>query len=201
MDTCHLVRESLSARADGEEALLDVSSCDRHLAGCDDCRDFHARLGPLIRATRVRAAEPVPDLTAAILAAAAEQDLAKVAERHLLARRVLVVVGLVQVLVAGLALVGDLGHVARELAAWEVAMGVGFVVAAAQPHRATGLVPVVGVLALVSVVGSLGDLASGATTFVEELQHLPELLGVWLAVTVSRGAGDEPLALPSLHRR
>lgn len=61
---------ALSAMLDGEETGLDAHSVEGHLSRCAACRAFASRLGDLNRFVRVREAEPVPDLTAAILAVA-----------------------------------------------------------------------------------------------------------------------------------
>jgi predicted anti-sigma-YlaC factor YlaD len=65
---CALVREALSARADGEEPGLAGQVVDAHLAKCASCGLFSTRLVPLSRGTRVRALLPAPDLSAQILA-------------------------------------------------------------------------------------------------------------------------------------
>lgn len=201
MDTCTAVRESISARADGEEPLLDVSACDTHIAGCAECRAFATGLAPLLRASRLRTAEAVPDLTGAILTAAAEDRVARGAARQDQVRGVLALVGVAQAVVAIVSLLTDGGlHLGRELAAWELALGVGFVVAALQPSRATGMVPMVAVLSLTVIVGAIGDLAAGTTTLLAEAGHLVEVVGVLLVVAVSRAAGDEPLRLRTVWR-
>lgn len=67
---CDHIREALSARLDGEDPGADPEVLDRHLGGCAACTDWSQDLQVLHRLVRVRPAEAVPDLTAAIVAAA-----------------------------------------------------------------------------------------------------------------------------------
>lgn len=60
----------MSARLDGELGRDEAATLDHHLEHCSRCRRRGAELETLHRRVRVRAAEDVPDLTAAILAAA-----------------------------------------------------------------------------------------------------------------------------------
>lgn len=190
MDTCTIVRDSLSARADGEEGVLPVADCDAHVATCVGCGAFSASLPSLVRSSRVAAAVDVPDLTAQILEAAAREDVEGESIRREQLRWTLGLVGLAQALLAMVAMAGDASHVSRDLATWQLALGVGFIVAAWQPHRAKGLLPMVGVLGLAAVVSSVSNLVSGATTFGAELSHVVEVAGVGLVWGVARLSED-----------
>lgn len=64
---CDTFREALSARLDGEAPGLDDADVDRHLRTCRACTAWADELDTLHRMVRVREAEQVPDLTAAIL--------------------------------------------------------------------------------------------------------------------------------------
>ena len=67
---CDQYRESASARLDGEAPPVGDAALDAHLAGCAECAGWYAaanRLPELVLAAR---AEPVPDRSAALLAAA-----------------------------------------------------------------------------------------------------------------------------------
>lgn len=186
MDTCHLVRESLSARADGEQGALEVADCDGHVANCHDCASFASALPALVRASRLHTAEAVPDLTTPILAAAAGLVREKSEAKRAQLRWTLGLVGLVQALLALVALGTDASHLGRELATWQLALGVGFVVAAWQPSRARGLFPMVAVLGVAAMVGAVGDLFTGSTTVAAESAHLVEVAGVGLVWAVAR---------------
>ena len=67
---CEQIREALSARLDGEAAEPEDAVLDAHLDTCASCAAWSQDLTVLHRMVRVREAEAVPDLTAAILAAA-----------------------------------------------------------------------------------------------------------------------------------
>ncbi len=66
---CELCCEAVSARLDDEVLPVAVHDLDGHLASCRDCAQFADEIAALNRSVRVRPAEPVPDLTASILAA------------------------------------------------------------------------------------------------------------------------------------
>lgn len=68
MDCTH-IREAVSARLDGEDPGVEGHRIDAHVSGCPACAAWTTELGALHRMTRVRAAEAVPDLSAAILGA------------------------------------------------------------------------------------------------------------------------------------
>lgn len=191
---CDLVRETLSARADGEREPMDHDTVAIHLSSCHDCRSFEAALPSVVRASRLSAAAQVPDLTASILAAsAADVDDREVLRRQQV-RAVLGLVGLVQAALALGALLGEGGHLGRELATWQLGLGVGFAVASWQPRRAAGLLPMVAVLGLAAMISGTADLVAGTTTLMAELSHLVEVAGVLLVWAVARDAEtDEPV--------
>jgi predicted anti-sigma-YlaC factor YlaD len=65
---CEPCREALSAWLDGEDAPTPSVLVDDHLAGCAAGRAYERRLADLHRMSRVRQAEPVPDLSGATMA-------------------------------------------------------------------------------------------------------------------------------------
>lgn len=65
---CDAIREATSAGLDGEPADLDQAAIDAHNRRCAACADWVAEAAALHRVVRVRPAESVPDLSAAILA-------------------------------------------------------------------------------------------------------------------------------------
>jgi len=67
---CAPIREAISARLDGEDPPLPEAAVADHLEGCPACTRWADEATALHRLTRVRTAEPVPDLSAAIVAAA-----------------------------------------------------------------------------------------------------------------------------------
>jgi predicted anti-sigma-YlaC factor YlaD len=177
--TCAAVREAISARLDGESSMLPSDAVERHQASCHPCHRFATATSALERRTRVHGAHEVPDLSAAIVAAAS-QDAGKDRRTREL-RWVVALAGLAQLAFGVALLLGLLetgGHLGRDLGAFELALGVGFLYAAWQPDRAAGLLPVAGVVAATVLVASSVDLVSGRATLVMELPHLSELVGV-----------------------
>jgi predicted anti-sigma-YlaC factor YlaD len=200
---CEAIREALSARLDGEASDLGQATVDAHLGQCQDCAAWAEELAVLHRMVRVREAEPVPDLTAAILgtvrAPAARSRRSPLAEPVSLARWALFVVALTQLVLAGPALLLGEGasatvHAARELGSFDVALAVGLLVAAWQPARAWGLLPVVGALAFVLGGTAVLDVVRGTATSVGEVHHLLDLAGVALLWLVAREGREAPSA-------
>src|SRR5690349_17418649 len=130
---CATARLAVSARLDGEggdlSGELAPELVEAHLDGCADCRDWQDRARALTRAARVRTAPEVPDLSAAIMAAADLGPAARLAAaRRQWAARIpvlrvaLVALGLVHLLaslhsmVAGSAEPGSL-HATHEVGA------------------------------------------------------------------------------------
>jgi predicted anti-sigma-YlaC factor YlaD len=178
--TCAAVREAVSARLDGEASPLEPGAVERHLAGCADCRRFRAGAAAVDRRTRVCEAGEVPDLATSIVAALAPDGAGR-GRRVRDLRGVVALAGLAQLVVGAALLAGLLdtgGHLGRDLGAFEVALGVGFLYAAWQPHRAAGVLPMAAVVAGTVLVGSTLDLVAGRATLLMELPHLSELVGV-----------------------
>lgn len=71
-------------------------------------------------------------------------------------------------------------HVMRDLAAFELALGVGFLVAAARPATAAGLLPTAGALVVVLGVVVVADVISGRAAAASEAVHVTEAAGVGL---------------------
>ena len=183
----------MSARLDGEATPLDDAALDHHLHTCPACTAWADELTALHRAVRVREAEPVPDLSAAILAAAPVAAQRRPAASGVVspARWALFVVALTQLVLAAPALLlgedtGASVHVARELGAFDVALAVGLLVAAWQPARAWGLLPVAAALACVMAGTAVLDLVDGRTSSFSEAHHLLDLAGVAFLWSVAR---------------
>ncbi|HMK12203.1 MAG TPA: copper chaperone PCu(A)C [Acidimicrobiales bacterium] len=73
---CTACREVLSAALDHEADAAELALASSHVAECDACRAYRSRLEALHRRVRLRPGEPVPDRTAAILAAVAQPERA-----------------------------------------------------------------------------------------------------------------------------
>lgn len=196
---CDHIREALSARLDGEDPRAGSGILDAHLVGCAPCRRWTAEIELLHRAVRVQAADVVPDLSAAIVAAAPGASTprllpgarARLAQPVGAVRWSLFVVALTQLLLALPVLVlGEdveaTAHVARELGAFDVALAVGLLVAAWQPARAWGLLPVAAALGLVLVGTAVLGVVDGSASTLGEAHHLLDLAGVALLWLVAR---------------
>ena len=180
---CTDYRELISAHLDGEAAESEQALMYTHLAGCDSCRRFEADGHALNRGVRLAASPNVPDQTASILRAIGtpKRSLASDLLRALVAALGLARVA--QALVLFVTASGSGGSHARiELAAAELAIGVGLILVAVRPALGAGLVGVLAVLAAATAVGGAGDVISGRVALNGELLHLIDALAalvVW----------------------
>ena len=193
----------LSAQLDGEDDPAERALVDEHLAGCAGCREWLDRAATVNRLTRTGVGV-APDLTAAILAALPEVAPPK-RRRFPLAAALyvaLAVVGAVQ-LILGLGQIGGgvagahvhtgldatPGHLWHESAAWNVAVGAGYLFIALRRSRPSGLVPMltafVGMLLLLSV----NDLTGGRVDATRLISHGFVILGYLLVVALTRIPG------------
>lgn len=198
---CSAVRETISARLDGEEATLTTDEVERHLRACDRCHRFTANLAAVNRRISVGGAETVPDLTAPILVALAEDRGAQVDGRTSQLRVLVALAGVVQLVLALPVLFGAAGataHLGRDLGAFELALGAGLLLAAWQPRRAAGVLPVAAVVAVVATAAGLIDLAAGRATLLSELTHLTELVGVAALWALTRRLPDATVLQPAV---
>lgn len=196
---CAPVREALSARLDDEDAVLPADEVDHHLAACTACRRFATALPAVNRRVTVGGADAVPDLTAPILVALAA-DGAGTPDRRVLDLRVVVALaGVVQLVLAVPVLLGTttaFTHVGRDLGAVELALGVGLLLAAIQPRRAAGVLPIAAVAAAVATVGGVIDLVTGRASVLAELTHLTEVVGVLALWALTRRLPSERHLVP-----
>jgi hypothetical protein len=93
-------------------------------------------------------------------------------------------------------------HVSHEMGSFDLALAVGFLVAAWRPARAQGMRALVGAAALLLVMTAIIDLAAGRTTLSDEAPHLLAVAG-WLLVRhlaslTPSGADDPGVSLRSL---
>ena len=193
---CAQSRDLLSARLDAEATADELAVLDRHLASCAGCSDFAASLWQVDHLTRLTPAEPVPDLTVAIMEA--NPPLVRDPQREA-ARWSLALVALAQLLVAlPELLTGSSGagvHTTRELGSWSAALAVGLLVAAWQPGRARGMLPLGAVLAGVLTLGAVVDVVTGATAGAGESVHLLEIAGIALLWLLARRDEESPARL------
>jgi predicted anti-sigma-YlaC factor YlaD len=209
-DRCAPVRESISALLDGEEAPLGGEAVDRHLEVCASCAAHASGVERVHRSVRVTRAVDVPDLTADVLLAVTEATQQRAGRRVRELRGLVALAGGVQLVLALPFLLGIAGpdlHVGRDLGALQLALGVGLLVAAWQPWRAAGVLPIAAVVAAITVIAGVVDVATGAATLGGELVHLSEVVGVAALWALRRrdpeGTGDaaQPLAVPAVPAR
>jgi predicted anti-sigma-YlaC factor YlaD len=188
---CTQWHDVISARLDGEATDPEQAALFAHLSGCVACRAYERRLEVVARAARLRPAEAVPDLSAAIMAQVVSPGRRTVTES---ARWMLAWVGIAGLLLAIPALVlgddrGATAHVARHIGSFDVALSVGFLIAAFRPARALALLPVTGALGLCTLISAALGLHDGTTTLALESHHLVELVGltlVWMVAGMPR---------------
>jgi predicted anti-sigma-YlaC factor YlaD len=194
---CSQARELISARIDGECGAEDGHQLDSHLARCAVCHAFEVDAISLTRAARLRPAEPVPDLSAAILRTAAPARTRWAARPSALASPARWLLGWVALCELAFALPvllfgsdsGATPHVARHLGSFDIAIAIGLLFASIRPARAAALLPVAGALTACLLVSSALDLADGSTTAGLEAHHLIEIVGfglLWLVAGAPR---------------
>ncbi|WP_232376520.1 hypothetical protein [Amycolatopsis aidingensis] len=184
----------MSARIDGEQEPVPPETVDRHLDGCAWCRSWQARAERLRRSTSLHPAPAVPDLTATILRRAQLPS-----RRPWVLRAVLGVVAVAQSTLGGAQLLGlangmhaghdtgyMFGHLTRESAAWNLAVGIGLGWAALRPRVAAGQLPVLTGFVLVLAGASVADLLGAAVTVERVLSHGLVVVGLVLLYLVYR---------------
>jgi predicted anti-sigma-YlaC factor YlaD len=197
---CERCRAAVSANLDGEAPGVADAVWRAHLETCAGCRRFAAGAQQLHRAARVTAAEPVPDLTDSILQAIGQEPVAvgaaaPVDERTQFLRITLAVIAVIQLGMAIPALIlgDDAGlptHVARHLGSFSLALGVGLLMVAFKPDRASGVLPVVGALVLCLLGSSVIDVVQGTAAAGPEVSHAPELVGLVAVWLLARAPGE-----------
>jgi predicted anti-sigma-YlaC factor YlaD len=186
---CDLSREAVSARLDGEPLPegVELEALDAHLAGCEGCRAWEASAVVLHRQARLQAAPSVADRTDAILASIPASARPRRVREGV--RYALLAVGLTQIVLAlPVLLTGDATgmtlHMAREMAAFELAVGVGLVSVAWRPRLAAGLLPFALAFGAAILLSTSLDLVGGGTGTGSEARHVLDLVGVGLLAAV-----------------
>jgi predicted anti-sigma-YlaC factor YlaD len=193
----------LSAQLDGEGEPAETALVDDHLAGCAGCRQWLERAATVNRLTRTGVGVPAPGLTDTIMAALPSAAPGRRLRLTTALYVALAAVGAVQLIlgldqigggVAGAAHVhtgldATPGHLWHESAAWNVALGAGYLFIALRRTRPSGLMPMltafVGMLLLLSV----GDLTGDRVDATRLVSHGFVVLGYLLIATLSRVPG------------
>lgn len=185
---CDEAMMAISARVDGEDALVDPVRLSRHLEGCARCREFESETARGRRASLVAAAPELPDLSVPVARAyaTAERRTGWSATRILLA---LVAVSVIVLSVPGL-LLGEDGaapsHEARHLGAFSMAYGIALLIIVYRPSRARAFLLVTFVLAMALLITAAADALMGHIPLAGELIHIPELLSLVLVWDLAR---------------
>lgn len=150
----------------------------------------------LTRTIRVRPVGPEPDLVDAVLADAPPHHTA------LKPRLGLAAIAMVQLWLAlhqllagatgGATGHGSSTHLFNEGAAWNLALGIGLLVAAVHADRATGLLPTLGGFVAVLLAFSVHDLLDGTATTTRVASHLPLVAALLLLYLVARAHRGRP---------
>ena len=199
---CDTLREALSARLDGEDPGLDDTAIDGHLGTCGACSAWSDELTTLHRMVACPRGRGDPGPERPDPRHPGRRSVPpRAARREAIspARWALFVVALTQLVLAAPALllgedVGATVHVARELGSFDVALAIGLLVAAWQPARAWGLLPVIAALGFVMAGTAVLDVVRGTASGLGEAHHVLDLAGLALLWWVARE--DQALAGP-----
>ena len=220
-DHCHVdctqCREALSARLDGEESATERGAIDAHLASCAGCRRFADEAARVTRLARTAVATQEPDVVGAVLAAV---PWSRRPHRVTVLRVLLGLVGLAQVEVAFVEMLGahasghgsqgivlqgaSVEHFAHESAAWNLALGVGFLWVARRSSRTSGMVPTLVTFMVVLTVLVVMDAIAGGVDVARLLAHGLVLIGLILVIVLDRlprPAGGTVPGTPALRQR
>ncbi len=210
---CASWREILSAQLDGEETAEERVAVQAHLDGCADCRAWHEVAATVTRRARTRVVTAAaPDLAETILAAVPPPAPRRVVRwRGGLVtglRTALGLLGAVQ-LALGLAQVGQgvnaehlhpAGqHLWHESAAWNVAVGAGFLFVALRRTPPAGLLPMLSAFVATLVLLSVNDLVTAQVAVPRLVSH-GFLVGGYLITVLLYRLGPRPAGPPQGRR-
>jgi len=210
---CSSCREHLSADLDGEGDPALLPAARAHLDECQDCARWFSDAAMVNRLIRTAPADPAPGLTEEQLASALAHLPAAPSPRrrtwHRLARLALGGVGASQAALGAIALTfpgagtgghaammgmaaeghtlmlgADLAHMSHESAAWNVALGVAFLVGAGWTRHLAGTLPGLGSFVLVLSLVSALDLIGGNVDAARVGAHLLVVAGLGLIVLI-----------------
>jgi predicted anti-sigma-YlaC factor YlaD len=202
---CGAARDATSAMLDGELSSSERTALEAHLEGCEDCRAWREEAHEVTRRMRLESARALPVPGPAVL-----EPLTAASRRRWrsieLARAALMGIGVVQLMTTVPPLMFGQDReapiqVAHVIGSFNMALAIGFFVAAWRPTRAEGMRTIVGCAALLLVVTAVVDLIAGHTNLSDEAPHLLAV-GGWLllrhlASLVPAGFDGPALARPA----
>jgi len=197
--TCEEVRESLSAVMDREWPALHREQVSEHLGGCPVCRSWEVRAHEATRRGRWGFPAPPDGLAEAIT----ERLVVHPRSRWALPLRVVLgVVGWAIAVTALPALAFGVdpeatAHAAHELGSLNVALALALVLAAVQPRRAAGILPVFGGAMVLLVFTAGDDVLRGDTTWSHEAPHALVVAGFLLLLGLARTERDRTPPAPA----
>lgn len=189
---CSTARELISADADDALGADEHGALARHVDGCVECASYQSRVAGLARSVRVRPASFDPAFVAAVMQRAQPARLG----RGGWLRPALAWCGLVIIVQSVSPLVfGDIDgaptHVARHVGASTFAVGIGLLYVVWRPHRAFGMLPLVGALFGAMLAGAAFDVIGGDRSAMSEGVHVVELVGMVLLWMIAGSPGWE----------
>jgi predicted anti-sigma-YlaC factor YlaD len=188
---------ALSARLDGEDPPVSRERVDAHLLGCADCRGWLEDAARITRMARMSVVTPVPDIGDEVLAVAPRPARLGLAR---MLRGALAVVGGSQLLLGLVQMTAYLPathphvdgagsyHLWHESAAWNVAIGAGFLWTAMRRVPASALVPVLTAFVALLTLLSANDLWSGTVEPERLLSHGLVVAGYVILMVLTRPA-------------
>jgi predicted anti-sigma-YlaC factor YlaD len=218
---CERFREMLSAQLDGEDAPGERDATDAHLVGCASCRawlDDAAALNRLAR-TWVATTTPGRDLTDTVLAAAPPPPRQRRQPRLVGALRLLlgvlsgvqILLGLAQITATATARAEHLhpaaagaagaDHLWHESAAWNVAVGAGFLWIALRRGRPVGMLPTLTAFIAVLTLLTANDVVVATVDLNRILSHGFIITGYIVVVLLTRVGRDTDTPPAGRHGR
>jgi len=197
---CERYREALSARLDGEAEPASADAVDDHLRECADCRrwlDDAAHITRLARMTVVTAPPEIamekvlaeaPGPVRIRLAAALRVALADVGSSQLMLGLVQMTTSLPATHLHGTGPAANSHHLWTESAAWNVAIGAGFLWIALRRVPASALMPVLTAFVALLTLLTANDLWSGRVEPEHLLSHGLVLAGYAILIALTRPA-------------
>lgn len=181
---CEGARIAVSVLLDSEEPAAEQQELEQHLSQCGACQRWREDAHEVTRRFRLLPIAVPPPSQTLLESTQAATNRWSWPEAATLTRLALVLVAIGQIAVTVPALIFGSDHdapihVAHEMGAFDLALAVGFLVAAWRPSRARGMSAIVGAAALVLILTAAIDLAAGRTSPGDEAPHLLAVAG-WL---------------------